>query len=418
MPGDLESDVRACLTAQAARAVPPLRDLVGTAIRRVHRARRRRAAGGAVALVVVTTLATAGVAQLGGAPRSGPTLPSLVAEPTAPALEPDDLHSGGPDPTAAVQDRELAIAPTPLPVAVLTTTRLVTTEGPTIDLAEVGPVAAAYGVTKGWMVLGGTRDTTTSLWYVRAGGPEIKVLSDVDGLALSADGTRVAWRKGAGLYLAGVVDGRLRHEGQAAAPAGSTPVAFVGERVLLSRPRRTVTTAASTELGVWTPKQSATPVWRSAATGAYGTLPDGRTVVAKLVDQTTGGGKGCVGLLDAASGLAVQDRACNLPLTTGRGWVSPDGRWLVAAGRNARAVLVDLSGAFDGTPVARDAGPNPDGYAAWLDAQTLVHGGDGKKLIRLRLGKLAAGDVAGVEAIELSGLSEQELAQVVPRLSS
>jgi hypothetical protein len=420
-PGDLEPELRACLTEQAVRPAPAPRDFAGPAIRRVHRVRRRRTAGGAVALVAATTLASAGVVQLGAASHTVPTLPSLVTEPTLPIDEPNILPSGGPDPSRSVHQSELMIAPSALPVTLLTSERLVTAEGPTIDLKAVGPIAGAYGVPKGWLVLGGEPDAPTSLWHVRAAGTEIELLSDVDGLALSADGTRVAWRKGDGLFLAGIADGVLTAQGQTSAPAGGTPIAFVGDRVLLSRPRAAGTApaaATATELGVWAPRLStAVPIWRADASAAYGTLPDGRTVVARLADQPGATGQGCIGLLDAARALAVQRRACNLPVAaSGRGWVSPGGYWLVAAGRNARAVLVDLSTAFDQVPVARDAGPTPEGPAVWLDEQTLVHGGSGRKLFRLELAKVASGDVAGVESIELSGQSGQERTQVVPPL--
>jgi hypothetical protein len=56
--------------------------------------------------------------------------------------------------------------------------------------------------------------------------------------------------------------------------------------------------------------------------------------------------------------------------------------------------------------------------AVWLDAHTLVHGGNGQELVRLRIEKLAARDAAGVEPIELSGLSNRERAQVVPHLGT
>jgi hypothetical protein len=47
-----------------------------------------------------------------------------------------------------------------------------------------------------------------------------------------------------------------------------------------------------------------------------------------------------------------------------------------------------------------------------------VHGGNGQELVRLRIEKLAARDAAGVEPIELSGLSNRERAQVVPHLGT
>ncbi|HEY2949207.1 MAG TPA: hypothetical protein VGJ53_12555 [Micromonosporaceae bacterium] len=414
--GDLERDLRACLAARAAQPAPPAGDLSGAVIRRGHRILRRRAAGGAVALAAVTTLATSGIAQLDAGPAPPPKLSTLMAEPVLPPADPPSASRAAPIESPETLARENALAPRPLPVEVVTSERLVPTTGPTIDLKPVGPVTAAYGVSAGWLVTGGAPTAPTSLWFVRRTGARVRLLSDVDGLALSDDGTRVAWRKGGRLSLASITGDTLRNKVQTAAPAGSLPVAFAGRLVLLSRSR--ATSAGRTELGVWSgDRPDAVPAWRSEASASYGTLPDGRTIVARLADRP--GTEGCVALLDASRTLSVQRRSCSLPLpAAGRGWVSPDGRWLVAIARSGRAVLVDLSTAFEATPTVCDAGPAPNGMAVWLDAHTLVHGGNGQELVRLRIEKLAARDAAGVEPIELSGLSNRERAQVVPHLGT
>jgi hypothetical protein len=414
--GDIERDLRAGLNEWAAQPAPPTGGLSGVVIRRGRRVVRRRAAGGAVALVAVTTLATSGVAQLSARPVAPTKLSTLMAEPILPPADPPTASRAAPIESPDTLARANALAPRPLPVGVVTTERLVPTTGPTIDLKPVGPVTAAYGVSTGWLVTGGAATAPTSLWYVRPTGAPVRLLSDVDGLALSDDGTRVSWRKGGRLLLASITGGALRNRVQTTAPAGSLPVAFAGALVLLSRAR--ATNAAGAELGVWSgDRPAAVPAWRPEASVAYGTLPDRHTVVARLADQP--GTKGCVALLDVARALAVQRRSCSLPLpAAGRGWVSPDGHWLVAVGRSGRALLVDLSTAFGTTPTVRDAGPSPSGTAVWLDAHTLVHGGDGQELVRLRVEKIAAGDAAGVEPIALSGLGERERAQVVPHLGT
>jgi hypothetical protein len=417
-PEDLERELRACLAEQVAAPAPPASQ-ADAIIRRGNRTLRRRTVGSAVALVVATTLATVGVVQLGFGPSTPPKLSSLMAEPMLPTEGPVPGDSADPGGSSGPSVRDTRIAVSALQAEVVTGERLVPTTGPTISLKPVGPVSAAYGVSGGWLVTTAPAPAATSVWYVRRAGSPVKLLSDVDGLALSADGTRVAWGKSGRLFLAELAGGALTTRVVAPADGGS-PVGFAGDSVLVRRPRVGVGSTDATELGVWTGAASRRPAWRAEASDAYGTLSDRRTVVARLGDRSGADGqRGCVGLLDAARSLAPQRRACGLPLSpVGPGWVSPDGHWLVAAGRNGRAVAVDLDDAFQTRPTAVDAGALPDGPAIWLNAQTFMYGG-GHQLFRLRLANAGGGDAsAELESIALSGLSSTERVQVIPHLGN
>jgi hypothetical protein len=142
-------------------------------------------------------------------------------------------------------------------------------------------------------------------------------------------------------------------------------------------------------------------------------MPDHRRVVAQLP-----GGDGeapCLALLDALADLAVLEQRCDVPLIEGAvGWVSPDGRWLVAERTAAESVLIDVSSVFGGDKPAVAEGPRPNGPGAWTDGDTVVYGANGY-LARLRLDRAAAGEPGALERITVRGGDHQPVL-AVPRL--
>jgi hypothetical protein len=221
----------------------------------------------------------------------------------------------------------------------------------------------------------------------------------------------VAWRNAEQVLVGRLLRNRLTAVRATRVPAGARPVGFVGDGVLLERrsPEEVVGSYA-----VWWPARGdLNAPWRPA-TGVYGAMPDHRRVVAQL----PGGGvrPPCLALLDALADLAVLEQRCDVPLTAGAiGWVSPDGRWLVAERTAAESILIDVSSVFGGDKPAVAEGPRPNGPGAWTGGDTLVYGGTGY-LARLRLDRVAAGKPGAVERITVQGGDDRPVL-AVPRLS-
>jgi len=363
-----------------------------------------------VACALLTTIAVASVIRLGD---GGPDRPYFVGEGSQEQPSPDTSSPVGgqyaTDPVALAGsvDQELMSKGASLPVDVVVAGELRTSTGGSISLAVIGAVAKAYRSARGWLVVG-SRAGGASLWFVAEGGQPQPLLTGVDGLALAPDGLRVAWRAAAKLYLGTVTAGRVETIGEAASEADGVPVGFVGTGVLVA--------SADDRYAVWWPHLNTyVPTWRHLPSGVYGALPDGRTLLA----QTPGGSPAqpCLAKLDATAGLAVRAQTCDIPLNPGAvGWLSPDGKWLIAEGAVDAAVLVDLTDAFGDRRPALNAGPGPYGPAAWLDARTVVHAGPGHELVCLHLDRLAEGKRDALERIPVPGAVASEPVLVVPRL--
>jgi hypothetical protein len=298
-----------------------------------------------------------------------------------------------------------------LPVDVVVADRLLTVGGGSVDLSGVGRVAEAYRLSQGWLVVSRPSTDEATLWYVARTARPRALVTEAEAIIVAPAGDRVAWRSGARVYVGSLRDSRLAITGEAPAPPGAVPVGFVDDGLLLAR-RQAEVLAGS--YAVWFPARGGlSGRWRTA-TGVYGTLPDRRTVVAQL--PGAGRAEPCLALLDALADLAVLDQACDVPLTAGAiGWVSPDGRWLVAERTVAESVLIDVTSAFGKHKPAVGAGPRANGPGAWTDGRTVVYGGTGY-LARLRLDRAAAGEPDAVERIEVRGGDDQPVL-AVPRLS-
>lgn len=392
-------------------------DRADAAVRRARRVRRRRTGAGALSLVLVTTATVVGVVRLADTGIERPYGPAFVGhgpdQPVTPENTPSTEGQYATDPVAlsgSVVPEPMAHGGSP-PVDLVVAGELRTSTGESINLSAVGAVAEAFRVAEGWLVLG-AQAGRASLWQVAGGEQPRQLLSGVDRLAVAPDGRRIAWRAASSLYVGSVAKGEVQRAGETPATGDALPVGFVGAGVL-------VTTRAGGRYDVWWPDRGRYVAnWRSLPSGVYGPLPDGRTVVA----QVPGGSAAqpCLALLDATDALAVRKRACDVPLNPGAvGWLSPDGRWLVAEGAVDVAVLVDLADAFGDRRPAIAAGPGPYGPAVWIDPRTLVHAGPGRQLVRLHLDRLAAGQGGGVERISVPDAEEaSEPIMVVPQLAA
>jgi len=404
---ELERALRDCLSQRAVR--PPLRyDPADRVLYRARRIRRSRSAVGAALVVVATGVAGVGGSHLWRGPGTPGTVPMADAPPV---VAPSAAMSVAavppvPPPLTGDLDRQPLAAVQAPPVDVVIANELHTSGGEWIDLSPIETVSQASRVADGWLVVGDPAVGETTLWFVTGSAAPRPVLPEVDAVAVDPAGARVAWRSGAQLAVASVVDGALTDTRETAAPTESRPVGFVGSAVLMTRDG---TDSRVTGYDVWWPERGGyEPAWSESTAVVYGPLPDGRTVVGQVTGPA---GRPCLALLDAERGLATVKTACALPLTSdGRGAVSSDGHWLVANGvadiRSATeselAMLVDLSGVFDERPAApREAGPRLASTVVWTDSGTVVHADGTGELVMVSVDRLSSGRARGVERLSL-----------------
>lgn len=404
---DLERALRDCLVGQTT-CPPQVHDAAGRAIRRARRIRRTRA-GGAMALGVCL-LATVGVAGGGllSSPAPTPELlagPSMSALPTATTSRP--VAPAAPLPFSGELPREPLSAIQLSPIDLVVAGKLHTFDGEQVDLAPLDEVTLASRISGGWLlVTGPPTDGAATVWFMTPGTAPTAVLPAVDAVAVDTDGSRIAWSRGTEVAVASVVGGKLTGTTTSPAPEQSRPVGFAGDAVLLARDPA----ERSRGFSAWWPGQGEfEPSWSEHTSALYGTLPDGRTVVAQISDES---GRGCLALLDVRRGLTATRTACALPLAgDGRGAVSIDGRWLVANGvadtRSASeselAMLVDLQRVFDddtGSAV-REAGQRLTGAAVWVDPDTVVHAAGVDQVVLIDVDRISNDKGGGVEQIHL-----------------
>jgi len=332
--GLLEDALREAFAEQV-RASPAVEDAAGQAIGAAGRIRRRRAVAGAVALMASVALASGGVVAFRSS--SGPS-------------------AGGPP---SVQ------APNPLPLDVRTRDAIVTADGRVISLAPLAPILDAFRVTDGWLVVR-VELHGRSLHHVDPRGKVTLVMSAA-GLAVSADGARVAWTSGSGVSL-GRRDGAVLTTTQHTPGTGSfRPIGFAGGGVVLASDA-----AYPTRHEVWYPSRGKyTPGPRTEARILAPTA-DGSGVFALVATYP------CLVELRPDAWATVH-RACDLDLREVRTLLpSPDGRWLLALGSD-RVDLYDLARVWTvQEPIAWWTVAAHD--AAWVGRGSFVLNGPGELL--------------------------------------
>lgn len=366
---ELENALREMFARQAQPSVTHV-DPASKVLSRARRIQRRRTATGvalsAVAAVVVATLATQLPMQRAGT--------SVVA---------GDPWSGGTDRGGTSAPSEVATAP---PVDVVIADTLHSADGQVVDLSGVtGEVRIARRVDGGWLVVAADGSGRSALWRLGLeGAPEV-VLSAAEEMVLAPDGSRVAWRRDAQLFVAAVNDEGVGAPVADVIPAGAHLVRFLGAGLLLA--------GEGTDGGydVWWPdRKPYQPSWTESVTAVFGILPDGRTVVGRAM---LGAAEQCLALLDAARGLTPIKQTCAPQLAVGDvGAVSPDGRWLIANRLSATteppgggALVVDLRTAFDERPVSMPLDVALAGDVVWPDNDTVVYTGGRSELVRVRV---------------------------------
>ncbi|MEU4570537.1 hypothetical protein [Micromonospora sp. NPDC023956] len=356
---DLERALRETLARQAGTPRPLAVDPAGQAVRRAERLQRRRTLSGVALAAVATVAVSAGMAQLNTG-TAGYTSPTVVlgdpvgppATPTGPSVRFDGPVFAG---LSLVAGSTLVV------------------DGRGTDLGGIGPVERGLRTGEGWLLVGTPGAAGRTVWAVGGTGTSRVLLAGADAVAVDPVGRRLAWRDGAELLVASVVDGQLLPGLRTPVPESAAPVGFVGDDVLVRvRPDRA-------GFALWRTDGSPFQVGADRSVlDVYGRLPDGR-----LVARVTGSSRSCLALLDPARALTVSVTGCALPtIGSGPGSVSPDGRWLLVNGAGSRpadttALLVDLANAFGTQPVVRPVGPAVAGPAAWPAAEAAYPAVDG-----------------------------------------
>ncbi|WP_231933334.1 hypothetical protein [Micromonospora coxensis] len=384
---DLEGALRETLSRRVAAPPPLAVDPAGLAIRQGRRIRRRRMLTGVGLAMVATSALTAGMAQLSDHPGrvstpvvvlGGPTV-AASSWPVAPA----------PDSPPADGQAELVVGGA-----------LLTADGKRHDLG-LGPVERAQRLPErgGWLVVSARTPGGRTLWVVPPGESPQVLLAGAEEIALTADGRRVGWRDGDGLYVAGLVGRQLVAATGTTGVADAVPVRFVGDRLLVR--------ARDGGHLLWQPGAGPLPAADRDVLDVYGVRPDGRLAARVPAADSR---RSCLALLDPATLEPARTGCGAAPTGDGLGAVSADGRWLLVngSGGTGGALLVDLT-----SPglTARAAGPAVSGAVAWSGSTVATYVDRGGVLARVRPDRTLAGEWAS--STRLSGVTAGDRPVVV-----
>jgi hypothetical protein len=370
---ELEDELRRAFAEHVASVPVASPTLANDVLRRGRQLRRRRhqaAASGFAAFV----LTTAGLIAITWPTTGGH--PSAVAPADVPPVEP--AASVTPSATPVPMSASASMPALALPFDLVAGNQLRTMSGRAVTMPNQGPFERAYRDPTGYLLVEAS-GPKRKLWHVpqNSGDPKL-IIASADSIAVSEDGTRVAWTDGRDMSFrlltdplpakpsgspstsasalppsaapqaravataspSGSPQPRLPSEVKTTAPEIGVPVGFVGDAVLLAAPGPA---DGRTRYDLWWPAHgSYHPTWREFL-GVYGTRAGGREVVVVRQDDKNGI---CVSAVEPAA-LNVERSACGVvDVVPQYGSLSPDGRWLVVA-RDDRMQAVDLTTVFD-----------------------------------------------------------------------
>jgi len=314
----IEDELRAAFVART-RTLPAMADPADEAIRRAKAIRRRRGmAATAVAMLLVFT-ASGGVLR-------------YVLDAGQPAPNAIPAEGGLQDQTVNTMDVRVG-------------QELWTADGRHIALSEVGTVTWIHRVSAGWLYAGdsGVRLLSTN-------GSSIDLQIEGTDVAVSPDGTRVAWRMAdpkvanVTIYAAKLTaEGAVTDRDYTTAPQGVEPIGFAGPRVLL----RQAIEAKRYRFDFWPIGHLYTPTWVDKISTLYGGYKSA------VIGRVPGPGEDCLAMFDPApDGLRQIYKKCGLELPESvDGALSPTGRWL-AVRTAARLRVLDLERVFADAPPA------------------------------------------------------------------
>jgi hypothetical protein len=352
----IEDDLRAAFIART-RTLPAMDDPADAAIRQAKAIRRRRGIAGTAVMLLFVLGASGGVIRFAGGFGQPPSTVDLDAE--------------SPARVAAANTMDVRVGQ-----------ELWTADGRHLTLSQVGTVTWIHRVPAGWLYAG----DTGGVRLLYSDGSSTDPLIDGTDVAVSPDGTRLAWRTtdpkvdSVTIYAATLSKkGVIADRSSATAPVGVEPIGFAGARVLL----RQAVEAKHYRFDFWTIGHTYTPTWIDKVSALYGEYQS--SVIGRVPGT---GGEHCLALFEPATdGLRLERKKCGLDLTdSAEGALSPTGRWLAVRTATKLRVL-DLDTIFtDGptpgpssSPVAiKPARPvtcvaeAATGPPIWIDAKFVV----------------------------------------------
>ena len=383
----LERAVREVFSRQAGTPHATVLDPAEAVIRRANRIQRRRAVAGMGLAATAIIVVSAGAMQLGHEPppsRSAVVIgerDQLPAVTLAPTVSPPTADTGVP-----FAEVDLVVGET-----------IATAQGGRVTIVGAGRIERAHRLSdgRGWLAVSAPGLAGRFLWAVAPTGAVQVLLAGADEIVLDAEGRQVAWKQGAVLASARIVNGELASTARTEAPAEAVPLRFVGGAVLVRlAPDRPGHVLWRLHPGAFDPGTD------QSTSRIFGALPDGRLVGEVVTGKS---GATCLTLLDPARGLAPTGPECGPGLDgDGLGSVSPDGRWLLANGRSEdgpKALLVDLARLDESVePVV--AGPPISGAVAWSTPGTAYYHADAvDRLARVDVDRATGGGPPTLVAI-------------------
>lgn len=328
----LEEELRATFTA-AVDETPSPSDVAGRAIRSGRAQRRRRRALAGVATVVAVFGFAGGLLQVqdwrhvqGG----GVSVNGLPDEDT------ESIVDFGPNVTSEPPPPQAEGPPPALDL--VAKGQLWTSDGQKLKLGSAqgqAAVSPAYRLSVGWLV-----DDSGQLALVGSDGKQVQ-LAKADSWAVDATGARLAYVAQAHLYVAQLGKNGLNPVADAAVPAGTVAVTFVGTQIVLGARTDGVITAYDH----WSTLEQYRPTWTDKVRAIYGT--SGGALIGLAAGPKAG--TACLAklALDPTGFGVTQSGGCDLGLGAPevRAALSADGRWL-AVRRTVSVAFYDLTTFF------------------------------------------------------------------------
>jgi hypothetical protein len=287
-------------------------------------------------------------------------------------------------------------------------------DGRRIPLVETSTPQSAYRVGDNWLVLAQDLGATDhSLWLAQPDGTTRRLVTGI-GVAVSPDGSQVAWATGDLLIVADLVDGRLINRRQTGGRRGLVPYAFAGEAVLLTAQDYVYEGTGTPPFDLWFPSRGAYvpgPTPKHAVYGMGLALGGARLLGMAAVGALGPNGREyCLAELDFGSLQPIR-YACGLSISPVAGLsLSPDGHHAMVTSDD-HLLLIDLDRVFDTPVVMGDWYKAYTGPVGWMDANTVVASDPSQLYVitvtdtQLRRSVALVGD--GGELVQ---------AQVIPRL--
>lgn len=372
----LEDDLRQALTEQV-ELTPAATARADAAIRRGRAAGKRRTVYTGFAAVMAFAMLIVGVTYWQTLVEPADGL-SFSADPTA-LPQPTPLASINPASIAGV-GLDLRIG-----------NGMLTAEGDRIELSGVGDVTRAYRIPIGWIYGGkdGFQVLTADSGVVIGGGAGTS-------WTVSPDGRRVAYVDDARLTVAEMWQSGMVVKAHVTVPTGSAPVAFVGQKVL-------ITSAAGSSYVEVGADGTAQPTWNPSVLAVFGAGPD---AAAGLVT-----GQRCLAALTPSGRDGVRAEptpVCGLAEPTPASSLSPDGDWLVEPTPTGLR-FIDVTEAIGGKSVDKRCAVEGVESTAWVNSITVA-------------AKYAGGvlhcDIYGARAVVALPAAVGDDWQLVPRLGS